>query len=181
MLDRCKEFLREQPFVSGCIAVILLSLIGIWWVTNQLSSYNTELSRVTDHGTETLGLVAMRNMLQNQLEIAQKAVQRTEENLVQEENLAENLWYFYSIESKTNTRLTELRQLDPFALSDGEFYQRVPYELSATGDFKGISEFLRQLEIGPRLVRIHEFTLRKENGDNEQLSLDLNLEMLGSP
>jgi Tfp pilus assembly protein PilO len=113
--------------------------------------------------------------------VAQNAVQRTEENLVFEENLAENLWYFYSIEGKTNTRLTELRQLDPAALSKGESYKRVPYELSATGDFVGISEFLRQLEIGPRLVRIREFTLRKEMGEDEQLSLDLNLEMLGSP
>ena len=181
MLDRLKEFLIEQRFVSGCIAVILINLVGIWWVDNQLDSYNTELSRMTDHGTETLGLVAMRNMLRNQLEVAQNAVQRTEENLVFEENLAENLWYFYSIEGKTNTRLTELRQLDPAALSKGESYKRVPYELSVTGDFVGISEFLPQLEIGPRLVRIREFTLRKEMGEDEQLSLDLNLEMLGSP
>ncbi|MDB4473920.1 type 4a pilus biogenesis protein PilO [Opitutaceae bacterium] len=181
MLDRFKEFLVEQRFVSVCIAVILTSLVGIWWVGNQLDSYKTELSRMTDHGTETLGLVAMRNMLQNELDVAQNAVQRTEENLVFEENLADNLWYFYSIESKTETRLTELRQLDPYALSDGESYKRVPYELSATGDFVGISEFIRQLEIGPRLVRIQEFTLRKEMGEDEQLSLDLNLEMLGSP
>jgi hypothetical protein len=155
MLDRLEEFLLEQRFVSGCIAVILINLVGIWWVDNQLDSYNTELSRMTDHGTE--------------------------ENLMFEENLAENLWYFYSIEGKTNTRLTELRQLDPAALSKWEPYKRVPYELSATGDFVGISEFLRQLEIGPRLVRIREFTLRKEMGEDEQLSLDLNLEMLGSP
>ncbi|MBT5900881.1 MAG: type 4a pilus biogenesis protein PilO [Opitutaceae bacterium] len=181
MLERAKEFLRAQPFVSACTAVFLLSLIGIWRVTDQIATYKQELSRVTDHGTETLGLVAMLNMLETELEVAKDAVQRTEENLISEENLAENLWYFYSIESETETRLTELRQLDPFALAKGESYKRVPYELSVIGDFVGVSEFLRQLEIGPRLVRIQEFTLRRETGTEESLSLDLTLEMLGTP
>lgn len=181
MLDRIKEFLRSQPFVSASIVICVLSLGGIWWVRGQTSAYELELARVTDQGTETLGLVAMRNMLESELELVQNAIGRTDDNLVIEENLAENLWYFYSIEGQTETRLTELRQLEPAALASGETYLRVPYELSATGDFVGISEFLRQLEVGPRLVHIQEFSIRREAEADELLSLDLSVEMLGSP
>lgn len=181
MLDRLKEFFRTKPFVGICIGICILSLIGIWWVTRQTNAYALELARVTDQGTETMGLVAMRNMLQSELELAENAVRRTEEHLVIEENLAENLWYFYSIEGQTQTRLTELRQLDPTALAEGESYVRVPYELSASGDFAGVTELLRQLEIGPRLVHIREFSLRREAEAEELLSLDLSLEMLGKP
>lgn len=181
MVDRVRDFLRNQPFVSACIAVCVISLLAIWWVTRQTDAYRMELARVTDQGTETMGLVAMRNMLQSELELAQNAVRRTEEHLVIEENLAENLWYFYSIEGQTETRLTELRQLDPAALADGDNYVKMPYELSATGDFAGITEFLRQLEIGPRLLHIREFSLRREAEADELLSLDLSLEMLGKP
>ena len=123
----------------------------------------------------------MRNMLQSEIELVQNAIGRTDDNLVIEENLAENLWYFYSIEGQTETRLTELRQLEPAALGADETYLRVPYELSATGDFVGISEFLRQLEVGPRLVHIRDFTIRREAEAEELLSLDLSVEMLGAP
>ena len=176
MIDRIKDFFRNQPFVTACIIICLLSLGGMW--TN---AYASELMRVTDQGTETLGLVAMRNMLRAELKIAESAVSRTEDNLVIEDNLAENLWYFYSIEGRTETRLAELRQLDPPALAEDETFLRIPYELSAIGDFVGISEFLRLLETGPRLVRINEFSLRRESEGEELLSLELSLELLGRP
>jgi len=181
VLDRLKEFFRSQPFVTACIIICLLSLGGMWWVAGQTNAYDTELMRVTDQGTETLGLVAMRNMLQNELRLAEGAVTRAEDNAIVKNNLAENLWYFYSIEGRTETRLAELRQLDPPALRARETFLRVPYELRAIGDFVGISEFLRLLEVGPRLVRITDFSIRRENEAEELLSLDLSVELLGNP
>jgi Tfp pilus assembly protein PilO len=180
MLDRLKEFWRSQPFVTVCVVICVTSLIGVWWVRRQTAAYDSELMRVTNQGTETMGLVAMRNMLQSELKLVQNTIQRTEDNLVAEENLADNLWYFYSIEGRTETRLTELRQLDPPTPGADDSFMRIPYELSATGDFGGISEFLRQLEIGPRLIHIEEFSLRREAQADELISLDLSIEMLGS-
>ena len=181
MFDRIKDFFRNQPFVTASILICLLSLGGMWWVARQTNAYASELMRVTDQGTKTLGLVAMRNMLQTELKLADNAVRRAEDNLVIEDNLADNLWYFYSIEGRTGTRLVELRQLDPPSPAKGETFLRIPYELSAIGDFVGISELLRLLETGPRLVRINEFALRRESEGDELLSLDLSLELLGRP
>ena len=181
MFDRLKEFFRSKPFVTVSIVICLFSLGGMWWVARQTSAYEAELNRVTDLGTETLGLVAMRTMLNNELALVNTALRRTDDNLVVEDNLADNLWYFYSIEGRTGTRLTELRQLNPPALAADETFLQVPYELSASGDFVGISEFLRLLEIGPRLVRITEFSIRRDTGADEMLSLDLSLKLLGRP
>jgi len=173
------NFWRNQPFVSACIGICLLSLGGIWWIDGQVDSYETELDRVTTQGAEVLSLVATRPMMETELENVRAAVRRTEDNLVVEDNLAENLWYFYSIESRTQTRLTDLHQLDVPNPSEADAYLRVPYEVSAVGDFEGISEFLRQLEIGPRLMRVKDFSFRREPSGDELLSLDLSIELLG--
>lgn len=173
------NFWRNQPFVCACIGICLLSLGGMWWIDRQVDSYETELDRVTAQGSEVLNLVATRPMMETELEHVQAAVRRTEDNLVVEDNLAENLWYFYSIESRTQTRLTELRQLDVPNPKEEDAYLRVPYEVSAVGDFEGISELLRQLEIGPRLMRVKDFSFRRETSGDELLSLDLSIELLG--
>jgi hypothetical protein len=128
MFDSIKDFFRSQPFVGICIGLLVLSLASIWWVRRQTGAYEQELERITEKGTETLGLVAMRGMLADELATVQSAVRRTEDNLVIEDNLAENLWYFYSVEGRTQTRLTELRQLDPPTPGLEDSYLRVPYE-----------------------------------------------------
>lgn len=179
MFETVKDFFRRQPFVGACIILCLISLGAMWWISRQTGSYAAELERVTKQGTETLGLVAMRNMLEDELDRVESALRRTDDNLVIEDNLAENLWYFYSVEGRTQTRLTELRQLDTPRPAQGETFLRVPYELSATGDFVGISEFLRQLETGPRLMRIREFSLQRGTAEDQLISLTLSLEMLG--
>ena len=173
------NFWRRQPFVCVCIGICLISLGGIWWVARQIESYEAELDRLTNQGTEVLNLVATRGVMESELELVQAAVRRTEDNLVIEDNLAENLWYFYSVEGRTQTRLTELRQLDVPNPGKDDTYLRVPYELSAGGDFVGISELLRQLEIGPRLMRVKDFSIRREANGDELLSLDLSIELLG--
>ncbi len=179
MLEKIKDFFRSNPYVGICIGVVLVSLGAIWFIRYQTVAYKVELERITSQGTETMGLVAMRGMMRDELESVRNAVRRTEDNLVLEENLADNLWYFYSVEGRTATRLTELRQLDPPTPGEKDNYLRIPYELSASGDFVGITEFLRQLEVGPRLIRVNEFSLRRETGADELLSLDLTIELLG--
>ena len=179
MFEKFKDLCRGYPYVCVCIVATLLSLGAIWFVRYYTVAYQVELERVTNQGTETMGLVAMRGMMRTELELARDAVRRTDDNLVIEENLADNLWYFYSVEGRTNTRLTELRQLDPPTPGQNDNYLRIPYELSATGNFTGITEFMRQLEVGPRLIKINEFTIRRELGADEMISLDVSLELLG--
>jgi len=179
VFEKIKDFFRTNPYVGICLAVSILCGGALLFVKSQVSVYRDELERITNQGTETMGLVAMRGMMRDELENVRSAVRRTEDNLVVEENLAENLWYFYSAEGRTGTRLTELRQLTPPTPGAQDSYLRIPYELSASGDFTAISEFLRLLEVGPRLVRINEFSLRREPGDDQIISLDLSVELLG--
>lgn len=179
VFEKIKDFFRSYPFVGVTLIVMLLSGVGWWYIRYQTEAYRVELDRMTKQGTETMGLVAMRGMMGTELETVKEAVRRTNDSLLIEENLAENLWYFYSVEGRTSTRLTELRQLDPPTPGANDNYLRVPYELSASGDFVGITEFMRQLETGPRLMRINEFSIRRDTGAEDMLSLDLSVELLG--
>lgn len=179
MFEKVRDFFRSYPFVGISLGIMALCAGGWWFIRYQTEAYRVELDRMTRQGTETMGLVAMRGVMTVELENVKSAVRRTNDSLLIEDNLAENLWYFYSVEGRTGTRLTELRQLNSPTPGAKDNYLRVPYELSATGSFIGITEFMRQLEIGPRLMRVKDFSIRREAGTDELLSLDLSVELLG--
>ena len=173
------NFAHRQPFVMGCIIVGILALGALTWVKTSLGGYELALEEITAEGTEILSVVATRSVLESELEVVRSAIRRTEDNLVVEDNLADNLWYFYSMEGRTKTRLTELRQLNSPVVATEALYRIIPYDLNATGGFLNLTELLRQLETGPRLMRINEFSLRREIGGSETLSLELTIDLLG--
>ncbi|MCF3651593.1 type 4a pilus biogenesis protein PilO [Synoicihabitans lomoniglobus] len=179
MFENSINFVRRHTFITGCFVVTFVSLGVAAWMMQTAADYDTELERVTDTGTAILRLVSTRSLLESELEFVKLAVNRTEDNLVVEDNLAENLWYFYSIEGRTKTRLADLRQIDSPRPNEDDLFRRIPYELRVTGTFVQVSEFLRQLEVGPRLMRIKDFTFRREPGSGETISLELMIELLG--
>lgn len=179
MFTSLLSLVRRQPFITTCIAITVLACAGAAWMLQTAAGYDTELEHLTDDGSSILNLIATRSVLERELDLVRLAVNRTEDNLVVEDNLAENLWYFYSIESRTQTRLTDLRQLDSPPPAANALYRRIPYELRVTGEFVRVSEFLRQLEIGPRLMRVRDFSLRRDQGGRPNLTLDLSIDLLG--
>jgi len=104
---------------------------------------------------------------------------RIEDNLVVEDNLAENLWYFYKLEEQTKARLPELRQLNAPPPDTGSLYKRVPYLLKVTGTYVQVSAFLYALETGPRLANITSFGFRRREANGSMIALDLSIELLG--
>lgn len=171
--------IRRHPFIAACALIGVLALAAGGWVNHVAQAYEVQLDEVTTRGTAILNLVSTRSVLEGELDLVRLAVRRTEDNLVVADNLAENLWYFYSVEGRTGSRLTELRQLNSPAPPENARYRRIPYDLEAVGDFSQVTEFLRQLESGPRLMRINAFSLRREPGNEKLLSLDLSVDLLG--
>lgn len=169
---------RRFPFIGASVLVAILALAANLWILDKAQAYDRELEDLNRQGDTLLEIISNRSLLERELDLVKLAVNRTEDNLVVPDNLAENLWYFYSIESRTQTRLTDLRQLDP-APQSGAKYQLIPYELRVSGTFRPVTEFLRQLETGPRLLHLSEFSLKRQPGSVKNLTLELEFELLG--
>ena len=179
MLAQVLELIRRFPFIVGCTAVALIALAANLWVLDTAQTYDQELEDITRQGAEVFELIATRSLLERELDLAKLAVNRTEDNLVVEDNLAENLWYFYSIEGRTQTRLSELRQVNSPAPGPDARYRLIPYELRVTGDFVHVAQFLHQIETGPRLLRLADFSMSRQPGPNNQVAMELHLQLLG--
>ena len=173
------ELLRRFPFIVGCTVVALIALATNLWVLNTAQAYDQELEDITRQGADVFELIATRSLLERELDLAKLAVNRTEDNLVVEDNLAENLWYFYSIEGRTKTRIAELRQMNSPAPAPEARYRLIPYELRVTGEFVHVAQFLHQLETGPRLLHLSDFSMNRQSSAPTQIAMELRIELLG--
>jgi len=85
------------------------------------------------------------------------------------------------METISHVRLSQLNQLNALPVQDGNPYKSIPFTLRASGSFAQIMAFLHAMETGPRLLRIKSFGLGRAELKTSALSLDLTVELLGSP
>lgn len=111
--------------------------------------------------------------------------------LVRAPQLANNLQFFYRLESDTGVKLLDARQMPVPPPRPGErrgAYVPVPFQVAIQGTFADTHAFLRRLENGPHFVRFAQMTTAKYStgGDSTfstggALSITLTVEMLGTP
>jgi hypothetical protein len=128
--------------------------------------------------------------------------EKMEPRLVVEGQLAENLRYFYALESSTDTKLTDLRQLtDATSAADAKrnagknTYKPIAYSVALIGNYEQVVAFLQQLEAGEHFSRIISASMLPSIGATGRnaasetrskqrptmLTLTLSLELLGQP
>jgi Tfp pilus assembly protein PilO len=117
--------------------------------------------------------------LAEELEELRKRTKEMEDNLVIENNLAVNLWYFYNFEEQTKVQLPELNPLSSPLTDKAAEFRRMPYGLRVLGTYEQVSAFLYALETGSRLLRITSFNLARADPAGQAVTLDLNVELLG--
>jgi Tfp pilus assembly protein PilO len=117
--------------------------------------------------------------VKQELSASREVTRRIEDNLVIEDNLAENLWYFYKIEQQTKAHLAELRPLNSLVSDSKAYYKRVPFSIRLTGTYEQTGAFLYAVETGPRLANITSLTFRRVEPDSLNVLLDLDVELLG--
>ncbi len=171
--------IRRFPFIVGCTFVAIAALAANLWIIDKAQAYDRELEDLNREGDSLLDVIANRSLLERELDLVKLAVNRTEDNLVIEDNLAENLWYFYSIENRARTRLTDLHQQNGSKPGANDKYRLIPYDLRVTGDFLQVAEFLRLLETGPRLLHLSRFTMRRVGAAEGSIEMELEIELLG--
>lgn len=175
------DFTRRNPVIVASLAVILVfgsASYFLWQRQHDLTASHDEVRR---NGEDMLQSLTGHTRVMAELATVNAALAFIDRNLINEADLAENLGYFYSIESVARLRFSQLNQLSSQPQPDGSRFKPVPFSLRATGSYRQIMRLLHEMESGPRLLRIRTYTLSQGDGTDDTVTMELTVELLARP
>lgn len=180
-LQQLLTAIRRSPLAAASITVFVLLATANYFLWERQKLLAQRHAEVRHNGEAMLLALTGQSRVTTQLAAVQDALKRIDKNLVVEGDLAENLGYFYQLETVSHVRLSQLNQLNSQPAGDGNPYKAIPFSLRAAGSFPQIMRFIRELETGPRLLRIRSYTFGRGDAKNNGLTLDLTVDVLGNP
>jgi Tfp pilus assembly protein PilO len=171
--------LRRHPLSALCGSICVLCIAVCWYVNGNMKWLELEHKQVLQDGDlDSASMISGPSVRQERL-AALEVTHRIEDNLVVEDNLAENLWYFYKVEQQTKAHIAELRPLNSLITDSKAYYRRVPFTVRVTGTYEQTGAFLYAIETGPRLSNITYLAYRRADPTSTQVILEFNVELLG--
>ncbi len=175
---------KKHPVGLGCGLLSLILLVLIYLRSDKIAEAESRLTAVTATGQRLKTNISYSIQLTTQLESLTNAISKIQERSVRADDLAQNLQYYYKLETDAGVTLTDLRQGGPVNLPRGRTdppatFLKVPYNVGVQGTFENVMIFLRKLENGERFSNITSASLRPSGSQNATLSLSV--ELLGQP
>jgi hypothetical protein len=170
---------RRHPLSALCGLICVICALICWYVRGNMKWLELEHKQVIQYGDLDLASMISGPSVRQERLAALEVTRRIEDNLVIEDNLAENLWYFYKVEQQTKAHIAELRPVNSMVSDSRSFYRRVPFAVKVTGTFEQAGAFLYAIETGPRLSNITSLSLRRSEPGSLQVILEFNVELLG--
>lgn len=179
LFQRFNDLIRRYPLVSACVTVLVLLGAANYYFWDQRHTLAGQHDEARRYGEGMMPVLASHTRLTAQVATTQEAVELIERNLVVESDLAENLGYFYKLETASRARLAQISQLNAQVLQ-GNPFKAVPFSLRVTGSYAQLIGFVRALETGPRIARIKDFDFTRTDAKTGMLGLDMTVELLGN-
>ena len=170
---------RRHPLSALCAGICVTCGLICWYIYGNMKWLDLEHKQLNQDTDLALSSLISGPSVKQELSASREVTRRIEDNLVIEDNLAENLWYFYKIEQQTKAHLAELRPLNSLVSDSKAYYKRVPFSIRLTGTYEQTGAFLYAVETGPRLANITSLTFRRVEPDSLNVLLDLDVELLG--
>ena len=174
------QAVRRARFLTFCIVVFVglnTANYFLWQRQRDIAFKHEEVRR---SGESMFSALASHSTVVGQLLMVDDALKQIDQNLVVEADLAENLGYFYQLETLSRVRLTQLNQLSSQPSEDNP-YKAIPFSLRVSGSYPQLIGFMRELESGPRVARIKTFDFSRTAAKSAAINLGLTVELLGSP
>ena len=175
-LRQILELLGRHRFNTVCVVVMLIGVVVAAGYLRGLSALQAEYDAVSLEGQGTLDVRKSGPTLREELAYVKEAVRLIDENLFDEYNRPENYEYFRDIAFAVRAVLADCQQLNALPVA-GE-YKCVPFTLRVTGTYQQLHAFIYGVETGPRLSNVLSFTLRRIPGSDNNLTLQMNVELL---
>jgi hypothetical protein len=177
-------FIKKNMIVVACAVVAVGLGFAIYYRTDALPDADKVLLDKQKEGELLAANIEDANQLKDQQAEMVAANQVISDRMIDMAQLADNLQYFYRLESETGTKLQDLRQLGwnpPARNAPRTNFTPVGFAVSASGDYPKLMELLRRLETGEHYCRVLSCNLKPNSADGRggQLTMTLNLELLG--
>ncbi|MEO6994570.1 MAG: type 4a pilus biogenesis protein PilO [Lacunisphaera sp.] len=173
-------FARRAPFLVCCVVALITFSIADYYLWQREREINAQHEEVRRNGEKMFSALSSHGRISVELQSVNNALKQIDDNLIAETDLAENIGYFYQLETLSRVHLTQLNQLSSQPLEDTA-YKAIPFSMRATGTYPQLISFLRELESGPRQARIRTFNFTRADAKTNALTLGLTVELLGSP
>lgn len=179
-LEQIMVTLRRHPLLMSVLvvfAVLSLANYFLWQKREEVARRHEE----AQHRGEAMLLALTDNArVTSDTAAVQKALQLIDRNLMIEGSMAKNLGYFFQLETVSHVRISQLNQLVSQPSTDGNPFKAIPFSVRASGSYSQIIRFIRELETGPRLLRIRSYSFTKAETTNNSMAMDLTVELLGT-
>ena len=122
--------------------------------------------------------------LPEQLAALTEARADIEKRIIRNDNLAQNLQYFYRLEADTGVKILTLRQnsLAPAKPDVKNPLVGIGFTVSFQGPYLTVLEFLRRLESGAHYCRVTAAGMTTTGGNRTgPITVSVSLELLGQP
>jgi hypothetical protein len=177
-------FVRKNMIVVACAVVTLALGFVIYYRTDALPDAEKVLVDKQKEGELLAANIEDSNQLKDQYAALVAANQVINDRMIEMGQLADNLQYFYRLESETGTKLLDLRQLPwtpPPRNAPKLNFTPIAFAVNAQGDYPKLLELLRRLETGEHYCRVLSCNLRPFDSATRggQLTININLELLG--
>jgi hypothetical protein len=170
---------RRHPLSALCGTIVLICAAVCWYVHGDMAWLELDhKQQLQDADLQMVTMISGPSVRQERL-AALEVTRRIEDNLVIEDNLAENVWYFYKIEQQTKVHIAELRPTNTFITDSKSYFRRVPFSIRVTGTYEQTGAFLYAVETGPRLSYITSLSFRRTDPESAQVILEMSVELLG--
>ncbi|MDB6113965.1 MAG: hypothetical protein JWQ62_910 [Lacunisphaera sp.] len=189
VLQQFLAFARRNPLMVASVTVILVMGSASYYLWQRQQALTSEHDDIRRNGDDMLQSLTSHSRITAEINTVTQALDFIDRNLINEGDLAENLGYFYQIETASRLRLAALNQLSSQPQPEGSPYKPVPFTLRATGTYRQIMRLIHELETGPRQLRIRTYALTETGGGaadplapaSDIVSLDLTVEVLARP
>ncbi len=177
-------FLKKNAISVACVIVSIALGFGIYYRNDLLPEAEKVLSARTQQGELLAANIEDSSQLKEQHAAIIASNELISARMIRVGQLAENLQYFYRLESETNTKLTSLRQVPLAPQPKGApktNFVAVTFSVTAQGDYKQLVDLLRRIEAGEHYCRVITCNLKPlSDMRGGQLQLTLNLELLAT-
>jgi Tfp pilus assembly protein PilO len=170
--------IRQHPVIAACLLVAAIAGAAnypLWQQREAATRHHDDMRR---KGEAMLAALTDRGRIGDDITRLAEAEEVIEANLVSEDNMEVNLGYFYRLEKLNRVRLLRVDQLGSSPPETDNPFKAVPISLQIAGSYRNLLAFVRELETGPRILRVRSFRLERADAAGNELNLVLMVDLL---
>lgn len=186
-------YLKKNYVIAASGAVVILCL-GVHFVRNeQITRLIADYDDLNVRRSRILKNMKFGSDLETDLEALRTMKEDVESRLFLPADLASNQRYFYQVESQTGVAISNLQQIiKPLPIGRDKKkarklaarakYQGIVYDMTISGSYTQILDFMREVEGGHAFTSVDGFSVvqgKAAGGRQDMVTMRLSVEVLG--